>query len=277
VVIHGKNTGPGGARRLGLSQARGEYVGFVDADDYIEGNMFETLYATAQQHNVDIVNCGHFSEWPGRTKPVTSGLEKNRILRHEDVERYHKDFSNYLEPFWFPWRNIYRREFLCENQITFGEEGVGGDTNFNLRAFFLADSIYALDLPLYHYVQNPLSITLARFRDALLDDLMFTYERRLEIYEMFVSRKEAKVGLSRYVVEKYIPRLLMNAWHSPRHDFLQRIKAISTDQRIQEALHLYQPSGKLDPVLDVVMRLLKRRMYRTTWLVLGARFGTQSS
>jgi glycosyltransferase EpsJ len=272
VVIHGMNTGIGGARRRGLAQARGEYVGFVDADDYIERNMYETMYAVALERKVDIVSCGHYCEWPTGTQLASSGLEKKRVLRHEQVRKYHEDFSKNLEPFYFVWRNMYRREFLCANGITFGSERYGDDINFNLRAFFLADSIYALDLPLYHYVHNPFSITRSRFQDTLLDDLMLAFERRLDIYETLVGSKEAKIGLYRYLVDIWLPWLLRNAWESPKHDFLQRVKAIAVHQRIREALHSYKPSGEKDPLMNVVTRLLNRGMYRTAWFIAGAAF-----
>lgn len=272
VVIHGTNAGVGGARHLGLSRARGEYVGFVDADDYVERNMFETMYATAHEQRVDIVSCGYFCEGPVGTHLAFSDLERNRILQREQVRKSHEDFSKNLEAFYFVWRNIYRRKFLCENGITFGDERYGDDINFNLRAFFWAESVFALDLPLYHYVQNPSSITHSQFQPSLLDDLMLTYERRLDIYETLVDSKDARIGLSRYLVKIWVPWLLRNAWNSPEHDFLQRVKAISAHQRIREALRLYNPGGNPGSVTDVVISLLRRGMYRTAWLILGAAF-----
>lgn len=57
-----RNSGPGGARNLGLSRASGEYIGFVDADDEIVPQMFEKLYGRALETGADIVDSGYYNE-----------------------------------------------------------------------------------------------------------------------------------------------------------------------------------------------------------------------
>ena len=57
-VIHKVNEGAGKARNAALEIARGEYIGFVDSDDFVESDMFETLYNTAEKHNADLVMSG---------------------------------------------------------------------------------------------------------------------------------------------------------------------------------------------------------------------------
>ena len=56
-VIHKKNGGQGSARNAGLDIAKGEYIGFVDSDDWIDSNMYENLYNAAISNNADIVVC----------------------------------------------------------------------------------------------------------------------------------------------------------------------------------------------------------------------------
>ena len=58
IIVDKKNGGLPSARNAGLDRARGEYVGFVDSDDYVEPSMFETLYKTAKKENSEVVICG---------------------------------------------------------------------------------------------------------------------------------------------------------------------------------------------------------------------------
>ena len=58
-VIHQKNKGVSAARNIGIKTSQGEYIGFVDPDDWIEQNMFEDMFATFQRTNVDLVVCGY--------------------------------------------------------------------------------------------------------------------------------------------------------------------------------------------------------------------------
>ena len=69
VIVDKKNGGLPSARNAGLDRARGQYVGFVDSDDYVEPSMFETLYKTAKKKNSEVVICGAqiFPETPRAT------------------------------------------------------------------------------------------------------------------------------------------------------------------------------------------------------------------
>lgn len=59
-VIHKKNNGASSARNAGLDMASGEYIGFVDADDFVEPDMYETLMKNALENNADRSGCGYF-------------------------------------------------------------------------------------------------------------------------------------------------------------------------------------------------------------------------
>ena len=66
-IFHTENRGLSCARNLGLDEAKGEWIGFVDSDDWIEPDMYEALLKKAEETGADIVECGVFREYPGRT------------------------------------------------------------------------------------------------------------------------------------------------------------------------------------------------------------------
>ncbi len=91
-VIHKQNTGVADSRNIALKQARGEYLGFVDSDDWIEPDMYQALYNDIVGEDADVAMCGYVYEWNGRTKSrhsdtgifQTAGHDKILELAYED-------------------------------------------------------------------------------------------------------------------------------------------------------------------------------------------------
>jgi len=81
-VIHKRNGGLSDARNAGLDVATGEYIGFVDGDDWVDEDMYETLYHLIYEHQADISICTHYTELPNRTK-VKYKSKKSKIFRSQ--------------------------------------------------------------------------------------------------------------------------------------------------------------------------------------------------
>lgn len=147
LVIHQANGGLGPARNTGIAHATGEYVGFVDSDDYVLPDMFERLYGTAVREAVDIVVGGHRDVCNGvavKVKPhplagtVASGSEVEDVR----VRLYgHGPDDSEVEAFPMAvWIAIYRRCLIANKGLTF-REILSEDTFFNIGAYAVADSV----------------------------------------------------------------------------------------------------------------------------------------
>lgn len=127
VFVNQNNSGAASARNNGMKNATGDYIGFVDADDYVKEDMFEALLSTAVDNDCDMVNCGHFEVAEDgkvlRECTDTHGFTPNELVPRDDLlnrlKEIHKD--NLL---WFTWRNLYKTEFLNKYNITYCEEYV---------------------------------------------------------------------------------------------------------------------------------------------------------
>lgn len=124
-VIHKQNAGLGFARNSGLDIATGEYVAFVDSDDYIENDMYCTLIDAACRHNADMVSCGFNKQLAsGEFLPCVE-FDRETIFEGEDIKELTKRF---MLSYWHKslnvgvWHGIYRRsitpKFISERQYT---------------------------------------------------------------------------------------------------------------------------------------------------------------
>lgn len=155
-VIHQENSGVSAARNQGIAAAAGEYIGFVDSDDWIEQNMFERLLSEAKNTGADIVMCDAttvYDDGSVQADTITQ-LASNRILRKDDFTP-----SLLLETAGSAWRCIYKNDRYSDKQrkyplafplgIKFSEDRI-----FNLYAFGQADKIAYIKEPLYNRYVN---------------------------------------------------------------------------------------------------------------------------
>jgi glycosyltransferase involved in cell wall biosynthesis len=147
------NIGQGLTRNKGLDIARGEYISFVDCDDWIEPNMFDDLYSKNRLKKYDIVFCNFFYDLP-KNKTIIPDFSKVEnvsldFLLKESISPTIKYYSPNS-----PCGKLYRNEYLVENNISFESERVlmYEDKFFNLSLFVSNPSIYFEKNAYYHYV-----------------------------------------------------------------------------------------------------------------------------
>lgn len=155
-VITTENSGQGFARNRGLDAAMGEYIAFVDADDTIETDMLEIMYAAAERANSDVVQCNLYDIYPSGEKRVQLNLTD------ETVEI--TDKARYTDRYFTTCRHSYE---VCNKLI---KKSVIGDLRFgDTRKYFSEDLLFNLELisrikkitfvskPLYNYYQSDTS------------------------------------------------------------------------------------------------------------------------
>ena len=147
-VIHKKNEGVSIARNTGISIAQGEYVGFVDSDDWIEPDMYDKLYNLALSNDCDIVMCDAVTKYDEKSdEPDTiMQLKEDVLLKKEDI--YPKLLCEIAGS---AWRCIYKRKILVDNDIIFPPNvPFSEDRIFNILAMGYAKSIYYTKTPFYN-------------------------------------------------------------------------------------------------------------------------------
>ena len=194
-VIHKENGGLSSARNAGMEIATGEYIGFVDSDDYIHPQMYEKLYERILADNSDICLCGLFRvNEQGTERPVElEGLPEKLTGREEIVKYLSLPLIGVVpgcgEPMveGFVCRNLYRRALIKEQPFLSEREYFAEDVVFNLTVYGRCDSISILNGCFYYYWYNEFSLS-NKYRPnlcVLLNNLLdweASYLEKIEIY-----------------------------------------------------------------------------------------------
>ena len=155
-VISKVNEGPGVSRNVGIEVACGEYVGFVDSDDYIELDMFEKLYDVAKSKDLDLCMCKITTFEDGTNNFDDNGwyFASNCLNDMEEVFNYH-DVMEYIEEFSATaYNKIYKKSVILENNIRFPCDVFFEDEVFFYDVFLHSNRIYFLKESLYFYRMN---------------------------------------------------------------------------------------------------------------------------
>lgn len=156
VVVRQQNRGAGMARNKGLEVAHGEYVIFLDADDFFALDLLEKLYARAIRAEADIVICNGraFNTVSGRYRDVANYLRASLVkgmpvFSRRDIPDHILTVTNPV-----PWNKLFRRGFLLREQLRFQPLQNCNDLYMVLLSLCVAERISSIDEPLVSYREN---------------------------------------------------------------------------------------------------------------------------
>ena len=178
-VIHKLNGGLVSARKAGIQLAAGDYIGYVDGDDWIEPDLYEHLLQYAEETNADMVETDHYIESGGRQKLVRSKIGYGIRTAGELIPDMlcDEDFNECrMKP--YVWSKLFKKTLLEPLQLQVDERIQCGEDGAVVYPYVLNSSrIYISDYAGYHYVQRNSSLTNSRNEDefsrstAFLDHL----------------------------------------------------------------------------------------------------------
>ena len=190
-----KNSGGGSApRNKGAKLSRGEYLFFMDADDFLAKTALESMYFPAKKFDADVVYCEGYISYEdggknikqilGRNFSGETVLEVGEQLKH--LELYAAD--NF---FWSPWTKFVKRSWLMENKIFFQELPRAQDFLWTLKIFAYAERFLRLPVPVYFYRDAPESITrIKRSPEQMMNFWMSPVVKGLKEIDDFMSGLE---------------------------------------------------------------------------------------
>ena len=187
-LINQANQGVSVARNRGIQESSGEWIAFIDSDDWIEPNYLEVLVETAEENKADIGICGFYFDYPDEV--VARGhFEKDMLFKGRDevsqiqiqilAKNMSKVKNNSGDRIGAPWCKVFRASFIKDNKLEFIPNlKRSQDVVFNLYALEKAETVAYKNLPLYHYRINPDSVCVKFSKTILTNVDMYLKEMR---------------------------------------------------------------------------------------------------
>lgn len=260
-VIHKKNEGLGFARNSGLEIAIGEYVAFVDSDDFVELEMFNTLYDKTQKNKLDAVYCGINYYSNGHVTNLLSEANSDNFFYKENVQKEFllgmlsnsKRDGRIVEYEMSVWHAIYKLGVLKKNEILFCSERVfiSEDIIFHIDFLKYANSICVIPETLYNYCFNSISLTKTFRQDRFeKEKILFTeILSRIQEIEFNEIQKNLITSLfalkTRFAICSYVENLETLNYSYVRGELLSICKDQMVINYIIPNMHLYPLRYKL--------------------------------
>ena len=218
--------GQGFARNRGIEIATGEYIGFVDSDDFIEPDMFECLYNSAKTNNTDISMCQVREYDDINENYITSDYYslsclssfQNDVFSAEDTKNCILDINVAL------WNKIYKREYLNNIGEKFPEGFIYEDLPFFFGTYLSAKRIQIVWKNLYSYRINRKNSTMQQFNNKILDRLpmvSLTYEKLKQVPYLSDLKQKIQAWIINDLFHRY--SLLKENYHKEFFFLMKKI------------------------------------------------------
>ena len=200
-VIHKSNGGLSSARNAGLSCATGEWILYVDSDDYILNDSCERLIAVGAKYDCDIVSADAIREFNGGQEYMVHGsLADGECYPSRDFILKTVKPGEWYAPACF---NLYKRSFLIENNLFFVEGLLHEDLEMQPRVFLAAKTVAYCAYPFYRYVDRASSIMNASKVDERVNAVEWIYSNWKSKFEAIEDRELAR-SLNGHLAKCYL-------------------------------------------------------------------------
>lgn len=263
VVHHPENKGLSGARNTGLNYVQGDYVTFMDSDDFIEPDLFQSVYDSLTENDADVVVFGCTEDYYNSRGELTKSfvLKPDKAFCKTPEEVHDKVIELEVGSFYgYAWNKFYKTELIRENHLTYRNVVLIEDIDFNIRFFNYAKTLNVLEAGPYHYAKRgttsitskyvPEYYAVHRERISLLCAQQKEWNHFGEYEKSILARLYARYILS--ALSRNCDKRA-NMTHADRKKWVQDV---FKDDLFLELIPSAQPNGA---AMGILLRILQRK------------------
>ena len=232
-VIHKENEGLSEARNVGIENATGEYLFFVDSDDWVDTDILGHLYKIMLDTKSDIVECQYEKAYQERTiakqeKETVQVIEAKQALENLITE----SCGNHV----VTWNKLYKKEIF--SGIRFPKGKLHEDEFTTYKLLYQANCIAVTSLKLYYYRQRENSIITTKFGYKRLD-IIQAFEEKLEFYQ-----EKGEMQLYRLEIAKFL-YILMYCYYYAKKSKLEKDTIKNIKKKYRKTYRKYLKTNKI--------------------------------
>lgn len=265
TVIHKENGGAPSARNTAIPKAKGEYLYFIDSDDWAEPEMFEDMYNSAKENNAQLVVAGYYidtyysdTQYYTQEQSLPSKVFKSQ---REFREYAHRMFDKNL--LYTPWNKLFLKEYITENDIRF-RSTFWDDFPFNLDVIRDVERVTLLENKYYHFMRARSDSETAKYRSDMYEKREEEHGWMQEIYRHWgVDSPESREMINRRYIERVVgcvENVTNSASPLTVKEKKEQIKYMISSDNVRTALKYAKPNSLVMKLMLIPIRL------KWTWL-----------
>ena len=260
-AFHTENGGASKARNYALKYVTGEYIGFVDSDDYIAKDMYEKLYNKAIKENADIVCCNYYRIKEDKQKFNAKKFGNRKINKNDVFNRSIYEANLLFDEVPYIWNKIFKTDIIKNNNFEFDSDlRIYEDLLFTYKAFSKANKISRIDEATYYYIVSRAGSLTQYLTEKRFD--IFSVTEKLNNYYKEIGKYDELKEVLLYVILKHIYVIL------EKNTLLKEKKLkLKYINKVFEFLNEKFPNWKENMYFDLQEKDIKKYTSKTYWKI----------